>query len=51
MEIFGRIFRSALVKTTAEVYRNQPGRIENYQPGQSTPAVGVGEKETKEVNN
>ncbi|CAG5106090.1 Protein of unknown function [Cotesia congregata] len=40
--------KSALVKTTAEVYRNQPGRIENYQPGQSTPAVGVGEKETKE---
>ncbi|XP_044575739.1 uncharacterized protein LOC123259349 isoform X3 [Cotesia glomerata] len=41
--------KSALVKTTAEVYRNQPGRIENYQPGQSTPAVGVGEKETKEL--
>ncbi|XP_063976863.1 uncharacterized protein LOC135162389 isoform X5 [Diachasmimorpha longicaudata] len=36
--------KSALVKTTAEVYRNQPGRIENYQPGRSS----ISEKETKE---
>ncbi|XP_034952537.1 uncharacterized protein [Chelonus insularis] len=36
--------KNTVVKTTAEVYRNQPGRIEDYQPGRST----IGEKETKE---
>lgn len=33
------------MKTTAEVYHNQPGRIEDYEPGRSS----IGEKETKEV--
>ncbi|KAK0163741.1 hypothetical protein PV328_002442 [Microctonus aethiopoides] len=36
--------KSTVVKTTAEVYHNQPGRIEDYEPGRSS----IGEKETKE---
>ncbi|KAK0085477.1 hypothetical protein PV325_005065 [Microctonus aethiopoides] len=37
--------KSTVVKTTAEVYHNQPGRIEDYEPGRSS----IGEKETKEA--
>jgi len=34
------------VKSGLDTYRNQPGRIENYQPGQSS----ISEKEAKQVN-
>lgn len=33
-------------RQTEDVYRNQPGRIENYIPGHSS----ISEKEAKEVN-
>ena len=35
----------ASIKYATEVYKNQPGRIEDYEPGRSS----VSEKETKQV--
>ena len=37
--------RAVPVKITEEIYRNAPGKIENYEPGRSS----IAEKETKEV--
>lgn len=36
---------SASVRNSHEVYKNQPGRIEDYVPGRSS----ISEKEAKEV--
>lgn len=36
---------AASVKHTTDIYKNQPGRIENYVPGHSS----ISEKEAKEV--
>ena len=36
---------SESLKYAAEVYKNQPGRIENYEPGKSS----ISEKEAKQV--
>jgi hypothetical protein len=35
----------ASIKYATEVYKNQPGRIEDYEPGHSS----ISEKETKQV--
>lgn len=38
-------FRNGTLKYTSEIYKNQPGRIEDYEPGRSS----IAEKEAKEV--
>lgn len=37
--------RNGTLKYSSEVYKNQPGRIEDYEPGRSS----IAEKEAKEV--
>lgn len=38
-------FRNGGLKYSTEIYKNQPGRIEDYEPGRSS----IAEKEAKEV--
>lgn len=38
-------FRNGALKYSTEIYKNQPGRIEDYEPGRSS----IAEKEAKEV--
>lgn len=38
-------FRNGALKYSTEIYKNQPGRIEDYEPGHSS----IAEKEAKEV--
>lgn len=37
--------RNGALKYSTEIYKNQPGRIEDYEPGRSS----IAEKEAKEV--
>lgn len=39
-------FRNGALKYSTEIYKNQPGRIEDYEPGRSS----IAEKEAKEVH-
>ena len=45
LKIFHFYFRNGTLRYTPEVYKNQPGRIEDYEPGRSS----IAEKEAKEV--
>lgn len=38
-------FRNGALKYSTDIYKNQPGRIEDYEPGRSS----IAEKEAKEV--
>lgn len=39
------LFRNGPLKYSSDVYKNQPGRIEDYEPGRSS----IADKEAKEV--
>ncbi|KAF3423672.1 hypothetical protein E2986_12828 [Frieseomelitta varia] len=46
LKILHFYFRNGALRYTPEVYKNQPGRIEDYEPGRSS----IAEKEAKEFN-